>query len=219
MNIRRFNNPDDPEYQERINSFKAAHGLRGLNELKVTLSLIQAASAFALEGINRATASQVTQRAMKEYEIEATPSFTGQVFASLGISSVISHGKSRLVLEHDQLESIRKKIEAQWQEGAEKLNSALETFNQLPERIKELEARYQEMRKDRQKEQELIVSINEERRKPSRLPELKEEYKRLLEQNKLVFCLILLVAKVHSEVISQELLNTYGLIEIRVIWK
>ncbi len=69
----------DPETIQMIKGSSAFHSLA---DMKITLALIQAAIVLALEGNARATAGQVTERAIREYGIAATPSFTGQVFAS-----------------------------------------------------------------------------------------------------------------------------------------
>ncbi|MFC1873879.1 hypothetical protein ACFLYX_01100 [Chloroflexota bacterium] len=172
----------DQATQDRINTWIAVSSLRGLRDQKVSLALVQTACTLALEGTNRATAGQITERAIKEYGIEAIPSFTGQLFSSLGVKTVTSHGRNRLVLDHEQLEDIGKQLISQCEEKAAKLESTIETFNEVPERIKSLEAQWQQIVKSRQKERELINLINEERQKPSRLEELKVEWKRLQEK-------------------------------------
>jgi len=169
----------DPEYQQRIEALRASMFIRNLNDLKVSLALVQAACAFALEGTSRATASQVTERAMSDYDMEATASFTGQVFSSLGIATVTSHGKSRFVLEYEPLEEIRKGIATQCEDLINKLETTLKTFNVLPDRIKALEAKWREIAQFRARERELINTINEDRKTPSRLDYLEEELKKI----------------------------------------
>ena len=83
-----------------LNILKGNITSRGLKELKIQLVLIQAACVLALEGITRATAGQIASRAIKEYDIEVLPSFTGQIFTGLNIKKLTSHGKSRFVLEN-----------------------------------------------------------------------------------------------------------------------
>ena len=82
-----------------INAFRGSSASRGLSDLKVQLALVQAACTMALEGTARATASQVAVRANTTYGTEAAASFAGQVFATLNINTVITRGKSRLVLD------------------------------------------------------------------------------------------------------------------------
>jgi len=153
--------------------------MRSLNDLKISLVLIQAASAFTLEGTNRATASQIAERAGNDYGIEVTASFTGQTFSSLGIKTTISHGKRRFALDHELLEEIRRGIAAKCEDTAGKLEATLETFNKLPKRIKELQIRWREMIDLRNKERELIQTINEARKTPSRLPYLQQEFQKI----------------------------------------
>jgi len=148
-----------------LNILKGNITSRGLKELKIQLVLIQAACVLALEGITRATAGQIADRASKDYGIEILPSFTGQIFIELNIKKLTSHGKSRFVLEYDQLKEIREKTEIRCEELAEKLEAVIKTFHQLPERITTLQNEWAEIVKNRKYEQELIFQINKEKKK------------------------------------------------------
>jgi len=172
-------NKISPEIQDRINALRASTTIRNLNDLKVSLVLVQAACAFALEGTSRATASQVAERAMNDCDMKVTASFTGQVFSNLGINTVTSHGKSRFVLEYEPLEKIRKGIMAQCDDLTGKLKSVISTFNKLPDRIKALETQWREVVQLKVRERELINAINEDRQTPSRLGYLEEELKKI----------------------------------------
>ena len=92
----------------QLNVIVGNSACRGLSDLKVQLALIQSACALALEGTTRATASQIAARASQSYQIEVTASFTGLAFSNFGIDSVITHGKSRFVLNADKLEASEK---------------------------------------------------------------------------------------------------------------
>jgi myosin heavy subunit len=174
MSFRRFDR-NSPEGQASINALIASSFVRSLKDLKVSLALVQAACAFALEGTTRATASQVATRAVSEYGIEVTASFTGQVFSALKVSTATSHGKSRFILECNQLEEIRKEIVSQCSDLSDKLEATLQTFDELPERISLLEATWKEVVGMRTRERELINAINEARKIPSRLGYLEAE--------------------------------------------
>lgn len=147
-----------------LDIFKGQSTSRGLEELKIQLVLIQAACVLALEGITRATAGQIAARAIKDYNIEVLPSFTGLIFTNLNIKKLTSHGKSRFVLEYDQLKEIREQTEAHCNEMIEKLETVIKTFHQLPERISKLQNEWIEIVKNHKKEQELIKRINKEKR-------------------------------------------------------
>ena len=136
----------------------------GLKELKIQLVLIQAACALALEGITRATAGDISARVLKDYDMEILPSLTGLIFTNLNIQKLMSHGKSRFVLEYEQLKEIREKTETSCKELAEKLEITIKTFHQLPERITALEKEWEEILKNREREQELIKMINQEKK-------------------------------------------------------
>ena len=87
-----------------INVFIGNQESQKLAERHVELALVQAACILALEGINRATATQVADKTIETYQVDITPAFTGQVFASLNIPTATSHGKSRFILEYENLE-------------------------------------------------------------------------------------------------------------------
>ena len=169
-----------------INEIKGKSAMKGLKSQKVQLALVQAACTMAYENTYRATASEVLQRAMKDYGIEATASFTGRAFAVLGIRTVTSHGKRRFVLDSNQLEKIRQSISAECEESAGKLDEIMASFQELPNRIDSLQAQWQEIINLRSRERDLIKTINEARQQSSRLLELQAEARRLKEQEKQV---------------------------------
>ncbi len=170
---------DDKEF---IQAMKGSTARRGLSEMKVRLALVQAAATMALEGTNRATASQVTERAISDYGIEATPSFTGQVFSEYGIGTAITHGKSRFVLEHEPLDEIRKGIAAKCEELAATLEKSLAEFKDLPQRIEAMEKQWKNLMQLKTRERELTRVINEDRKSPSRLPSLEAEAKKIRDE-------------------------------------
>jgi len=133
----------------------------GLEEMSVQLIILQTACIMCLDGIARATAGDIASRAIRDYNIEVTASITGQVLSRLGITTVTSHGKSRYVLEYDRLENIRKDMSEKCEEQSTKLKEVMKEFRYLPKRIKELEARWQEILNFRRREQALINAINE----------------------------------------------------------
>ena len=115
---------------DMLNVFTGNSTSMGLKELKIQLVLIQAACVLALEGITRATAGQIAARATKDYGIEVLPSFTGLIFTNLNIKKLISHGKSRFVLEYEQLKEIREQAETRCEELINKLETVIKTFHQ-----------------------------------------------------------------------------------------
>ena len=142
-----------------------------LKELKIQLVLIQAACALALEGITRATAGDISTRTLKDYDMEILPSLTGLIFTNLNIQKLISHGKSRFVLEYEQLKGIREQTETSCKELADKLEIAIKNFHQTPERITDLQNEWAEIVKSHEEEQKLIRLINQEKKKTHRYNE------------------------------------------------
>lgn len=165
--------------KNRFDMFAASTSMRGITDLKITLTLIQAASSLALEGNHRATAGQVTERAIKEFRLDVISSFTGQVFTSLGISTVIIQGKKRLVLEPDQLEKVRKQIIEKIEQLSKKHESNMAAFKDISEKIKKLEGEWNELTKQRARERELTNAITGAKQTPSKLPSLEAEYRKI----------------------------------------
>jgi len=169
---------------ELINSFTGGSACRGLMERKVTLALVQSSILMVLEGTNRATASEIAERAIRQYEIQATPSNVGQIFSMLGIGSVTTHGKRRFVLDPKQLEKIRENIEQQCHDLDLKLETSIKYFQVLPDRIQALEMRWEEIHKLIARENELKWMIQQSSQVTSRLYQLQEGAKRIQEQMK-----------------------------------
>ena len=114
-----------------------------LARLGVTLSLVQAACALALEGVSRASVTEVVQRAHQDTGVEVMPSTAGQIFSTMGIRTVTSHGKNRLVINHDELLPLRETLAAQWEEIAPRAEQYLSKFDEMAERVKKLEGQRQ----------------------------------------------------------------------------
>jgi len=157
---------------------------RGLIESKIKLTLVQAAHLIALEGANRATASEIAERTAKQYGVEVTPSNVGQIFSMLGIRTVTTHGKNKFVLDTDQLEKARTNIETQCREVETKMKTSIETFKELLERIQGLEKRWQEILKLKSQETQFKRSIQESGEATSRLYNLQDRAQQLREQVK-----------------------------------
>jgi myosin heavy subunit len=166
-----------------INLFVGNNASNGLSELKVQLALIQAACTLAIEGISRATASEISNKAIQDYQVEATPSFTGMTFSAIGIRTVTTHGKSKFVLEENELEKIRSEIAGKCEETQVKLKEAIKKFQDLPKRIDSLQAEWNKIRASRTREQELARVINADRQNPPRTDYLEAEYKKVQQRD------------------------------------
>jgi len=154
----------------------------GLRELKIVLALIQAACLITAQGNNRATATEVARLAAKQCGVSATPAKVGQILSSLGIGTGISHGKRQYLLDHNELEKIRQDISGKCQSLAERLESAIEAFRELPERIAGLEKQWQEIRRLTSLERELIQTISHNQQTVARLSSLQAQAKQLQQQ-------------------------------------
>jgi DNA repair exonuclease SbcCD ATPase subunit len=159
---------------------------RDLSELEIQFVLIQSACTMALEGTTRASSSQIAAKVFQDYQIEVTPSFTGQTFANLSIHSVTSHGKNKLVLDPDQLENLRNDIASKCKEAMDRLQASIKKYKYLPQKIEELQKEWKQVLAARAKEQELIRIINEDRRNPPRLDYLETEYRKKQRRNEYI---------------------------------
>lgn len=159
---------------------------RGLSELKIHLALIQSACSLALGGITRATASEISVKALQDYQIEATPLFTGQTFSIMGIRSVTTHGKSKFVLDSDQLEKIRLELVSKCEQTLVKLQEAVEKFRDLPQKINAAQKEWNHLLALREKERELVKLINADRQNPSNVNHLESEYKKIQKRDEYI---------------------------------
>jgi chromosome segregation ATPase len=167
--------PDD----HLIDAFVGDSNSRELSELETRLLLVQSACTLALEGITRATASQIAAKALQEYKLEAQPYFIGQTFSSFNIPSVTSHGKNRFVLDSGQLEKVRSELEARCKESMGKLMDSIDKFKDLPEKIESLQQEWKQTEALRAKERELIRAVREDRANPSRIDYWQAEYQKV----------------------------------------
>ena len=111
--------------------------------LNLTLSLVQAACALALEGTSRASVTAVVRRAQEDTGVQVMPSMAGQIFSSVGVRTVTSHGRNRLVLDAEELRPLWDRMAARWEEVSPQVEQYLSQFGELAERVEKLEARRQ----------------------------------------------------------------------------
>jgi chromosome segregation ATPase len=166
-----------------INLINGDNASSGLTELKLRLVLLQAAYILAIEGTNRATAQEISNKAMQDYGFDITPSFTGQVFSGLGIPTATTHGKRRFVLKADQLEKIREDLTTQCKKTQAKLQAAIKGFKDLPGKVDSLQKEWANIRALRNREQELIRAINTDRQNPPDIDYLEAEYRKIQQRD------------------------------------
>lgn len=143
------------------------------------LVVVQAASAMALTGLTRATASEIAARVTEELGAEVTASAVGQILSKLNVRTVTSRGKSRYVLDSQPLEQLRGELEAEFVGQAEELELVISTFGDLTERVMVLAREWQKIREAHALERDLTVALAEVRQRPSMLKQLQAEASRL----------------------------------------
>ena len=139
--LRRTDTEGKASEQQAPSAFGLQWFLLGLTPLKQRLCLVQAGCLMAREGRQRAQVSEVLARAQALYGIEITPGEAGQHFSSLGMKTVTTHGKSRLVLDIASLEKIREPLEEEVEEHEELLKERGAVYDLTMKRVAELEER------------------------------------------------------------------------------
>jgi DNA repair exonuclease SbcCD ATPase subunit len=167
--------------QEFIAGIRGSSAFQGLAEIKWTMCVLQTGILMSLEGTTRAAASEIAERAQREYGIEFMPSKIGQCFALLGIRSVTTHGKNRFVLDPDELEKAKGSSQARYQTLEARLRESIEAFKGLAEKIKSLENQWRDVQRLRTRENELTRAIRENQDEINRLYGLRDRAGQLQE--------------------------------------
>jgi DNA repair exonuclease SbcCD ATPase subunit len=156
-------------------AIKAYHATNGIRSCKEMLGLVEAALVLVLEGTNRATASEITQRATRDFNINSTPAITGQIFAQLKINTTTTHGKSRFVLDTDQLKEIKDQISGNFMLLSKELADVLSEYKDTSNRVNQLEEQLKETTLLYKRERELTQQLQQANSQPSRVPYLEQE--------------------------------------------
>jgi hypothetical protein len=151
----------------------------GLESVRTQLTVIRAAYLLSIEGISRATAAEICQRTYDEFSLTLTPAFIGTTLIGMGISKTTTHGKSRFVLDADQLKEIVQRIEAHCQGLMDKLAATISRFAELPAQIDSLQAEWQKILKLQARKQELLRLTAQYRQQLANVPHLEDELKSL----------------------------------------
>jgi DNA repair exonuclease SbcCD ATPase subunit len=155
-----------------VKTYQAANSLKNLKEM---LGLVEAALVMSLEGTSRATVTEVLRKATDEYGVTSTTSVCGQIFSQLKISTTTTHGKPRLVLDKNQLESIKDRISKQINEVSQELANVLNEYKDTSNRINKLEEQLKETIRLNKRERELTQQLQQVNSQPSRVPYLEQE--------------------------------------------
>jgi DNA repair exonuclease SbcCD ATPase subunit len=133
--------------------------LENLGSAKILAALLQSAYGLLEEGISRPQVSQVTARAADTFGTNILPSIAGQLLRRAGIKTCLIHGKARLVLEQKQLSDLIQQTSSQTTELSNDIESSLQRYGDLAQRVNTLEKRYQELLQLRQREKALTALL------------------------------------------------------------
>ena len=164
--------------EQAVGNASVLHGT--VSSMADRLRVVQAALMMALEGVTRATATEVSQRAMAEYNVHLMPSVVGQIASSLDIRRVTSHGRCRLVLDSSQLEPVRESLEARLDAVAPRVEETASSFRAVAERVGEMEDRIAQAVRLARREPEVREYLKEHRDLIARLEARERKYQQLL---------------------------------------
>jgi DNA repair ATPase RecN len=171
------------EKEAFITNLKGISARARLNDLNVHLAIIQAAYLLCLEGVSRATANQILQRAVSEFSLNLTASEAGTILIGFSLRKVTIHGKSRFILNQGELKELRFRIEQQLKENEDKLESAIKYFSSLSAEIQELQNRWKNIQEMFSRKNDLIKLINNNQSSVANFPALQAQWKLLQDTN------------------------------------
>jgi hypothetical protein len=153
--------------------------LEDLDELKTTLTLVQAACLLAQSGVRRIGARELLVKISSDSNSGMTPIQVGIFLNKMGLHKYFLHGKSRFALDPAQLESLRETLSAQCQERIQQLQASLEKYQELPIQIQALEDDYHKIQGLRSREQELNQLIAKHQPQTAKVNELEKRWQSL----------------------------------------
>ncbi len=152
---------------------------RSIGSLSEKMLVVQAALVMALEGKTRATATEITDRALADYEGYVQPSVVGQLASLLHIRRVTSHGRSRLVLDKTQLETLQADLAARVEAMGPEIEKALASFKALAVRVTDLEVRVSRVKDMARREPEMKKYLRDRQRVIMHLSIIERSYQDL----------------------------------------
>ncbi len=155
-----------------VKTYQTANGLRNLKEI---LGLVEVALVMSLEGTSRATVTEVLRKASDEYGVTSTTSVSGQIFSQLKVKTTMTHGKPRLVLDTNELKTIKDRISKQISEVAKELANVLNEYKDTSNRINKLEEQLKEAIQLNKRERDLTQQLQQVNSQPSRVSYLEQE--------------------------------------------
>jgi DNA repair exonuclease SbcCD ATPase subunit len=158
---------------------RARRSISGLHNLKDSLAIVEASTLIVIEGNTRTSATELAERASKEFKVNVTASVVGQLIRQMGINTVVSHGKSRLILDIEQLQSLKIQLTQKCESASLEVNRILAEFQGISAHVESIEKEWEHTVKQKARERELSVQIEQAHKTPSRLPALEGELSRL----------------------------------------
>jgi DNA repair exonuclease SbcCD ATPase subunit len=155
-----------------VKTYQAANSLKNLKEI---LGLVETALVMSLEGTSRATVTEVLRKATDEYGVTSTTSVSGQIFSQLKVKTTTTHGKPRLVLDTEQLKSLKDQISRQIRQVLQELSDILAEYKDTGNRINQLQDQLKEAVRLYKREHELTQQLQQANSQPSRVPYLEQE--------------------------------------------
>ena len=156
--------PIVPPWQKYLNECResAETVMKEISVHQAKLYLIQAATSMAIGGATRAQVKDVVSRASQDYNMTMSLWEAGQLFSALGIRTVSSHGKSRLVLEVDELQRHQQQLSREVDRLQPQIDETLIKFTALQEKVSGMEEKMASSLALIEREKELRQQVSED---------------------------------------------------------
>ena len=145
-------------------------------ELNERLMVAQTALLMSLDGTRRATATQISDRIEAEMGVDITPSRVGVIMSGFKVRSVVSSGRSRLVLDPEQLGNILGDMKAEAETVEPMVEKAIEAFGDIANRIESMRFRLARLKFLAQTEKELKALTERNRHRLSNLRYIEQRH-------------------------------------------
>lgn len=150
--------------------------LRSLSELSMRLMVAKTALLMSLEGTRRAKATLLAERIDADHDVTITPSRVGIMMSGFKVRSVTSSGRSRLVLEPEQLREVIQRLELEADAIGPVVEEAVNRFGDISNVVEWLDVRLGHVRNLAQRQKEMQGYLDEYRMAINGLNHLERQY-------------------------------------------
>lgn len=137
---------------------------------------------MSLEGTQRAKATQLAERIEADHGVSITPSRVGIMMSGFKVRSVTSSGRSRLVLEPEQLRDVFQRLELEADAIGPEVEEAVKRFGDIVNVVESLDVRLGQVRYLAQRHTEMQGHLDKNRMAINGLYQLERQYEQAKKQ-------------------------------------